>query len=144
MTLARKQTSIIHVAKAQLGLAEEDYRALLQRAAGVGSSRELDGWGFNAVMAEFERLGFRSGSKRHRPSFGGQRAGMASDAQVYRIRTLWGEFTGGQGDDASLGKWLERQFKVSALRFLPAEKVPKVMAALKAMVARKQRATPDG
>ncbi|MEQ8195017.1 MAG: DUF1018 domain-containing protein, partial [Rhodospirillales bacterium] len=60
MPLPRNKISLIHVAKSRLGLGDEDYRALLMRVAGVESSRDLDNFDFNQVMAEFQRLGFKS------------------------------------------------------------------------------------
>ena len=133
MTLARKQISLIHVAKARLGLEDDDYRAILMRCGSVASSRDLDDIGFELVMDAFHRLGFDSDFSRR--NFG-HRAGMASAPQVALIRALWSEYTGGAGDDRSLGKWLERTFKVSSLRFLPVDKAPKAITALKAMKAK--------
>ena len=72
---------------------------------------------------------------------------MATPGQVSLIRKLWGEYTAGRGDDASLGKWLSRTFHVSAVRFVTSEQAPKAIAALKAMVAKKAAAeaeTPSG
>ena len=134
MTLARKRLSVIHVAKARLGLDDEAYRAILMRCGGVTSSRDLDPAGFDFVMEAFHRLGFESDFSRR--NFG-HREGMASAAQVSLIRALWSEFTDGVGDDKSLGKWLERPFKVSAIRFLPADKAQQAIGTLKKMKARK-------
>lgn len=124
---------LIHVARRQLGLSEDDYRAVLALYGGVTSATELDQRGFTAVMARFEQLGFRSTSQR-RPM--PVRAGMASPGQTSFIRQLWAECTNGAGTEASLGKWLERQFGVSALRFVPAELAPKVIGGLRAMKAK--------
>ena len=135
MTLARKKISVIHVAKAKLSLSDEDYRAILWRAGGVESSRDLDQLGFEAVMATFARLGFESDFQR---SNFGDRPGMATAQQVAFIRQLWHEYTDGQGTDRSLGKWLERTFKVSAVRFIPAETAPKAITGLLKMTRRKQ------
>lgn len=134
MALTRKHTSIIHVAKAQLGLTDDDYRAILQAVAGVDSSTELCDAGFEAVMYRFQQLGFESAwNRRHF----GHRPGMASPGQVALIRELWADFTDGMGTDATLGKWLRRQFKIEAVRFLPSDTARKAIGALKAMNARK-------
>jgi len=53
-----KKISLIHLAKKNLAMTDDDYRALLLRAAGVESSTCLDAVGFAAVMVEFGRLGF--------------------------------------------------------------------------------------
>jgi phage gp16-like protein len=49
---------LIQVAKHDLEMPDEDYRALLMRIAGVKSSRDLTEEEFDAVMAEFKRMGF--------------------------------------------------------------------------------------
>jgi hypothetical protein len=64
------------------------------------------------------------------------RTGMASPGQTSFIRQLWAECTQGAGTDATLGKWLERQFGVSSLRFVSADLAPKVIGGLKAMKGR--------
>ena len=63
---------------------------------------------------------------------------MATPAQVTLIRKLWDEYTGGAGTDLTLGKWLARTFKTSALRFVTREEGQKAITALKAMKARKK------
>lgn len=64
MGLPRKKLSLVHVAKSRLGLSEEDYRHILLCRGGVTSSRDLDDYGFAAVMREFGRLGFHSDFSR--------------------------------------------------------------------------------
>lgn len=49
----------IHIAKAQLGLDDETYRAVLARVAGVRSAKDLNKRQIGHVLAEFERLGFK-------------------------------------------------------------------------------------
>lgn len=131
MAIARGQTAVIHVAKSQLQMADEDYRALLQRAAGVGSARDLDQNGFDKVMAEFERLGFRKSRQRTQ---GVHREGMATARQVGRIRALWKEFSGND-NELSLGKWLEKHFHLSSVRFVESWRAGKVIAVLEKMAA---------
>lgn len=89
----------------------------------------------------FTRLGFISTwNKRNL----GYRAGMATPRQVAMIRALWGKFTGGQCDDARLGKWLESKFKVSALRFLDSQTAHKACGALKRMTDKQAGKAPQG
>ncbi|MEI8396211.1 MAG: regulatory protein GemA [Rhodospirillaceae bacterium] len=134
MLIDSKKIALIRVAKSQLGLTDDDYRAVLKHYGTVDSSKDLDLVGFMAVMTYFEQCGFQSTAKKR--NFG-NRPGMASERQVGLIRQLWAEFTDGTGTDATLGKWLDRTFKVSAIRFLPADKAPNAITALKAMKQRK-------
>src|SRR3546814_2251436 len=112
--LSRSKLAVIHVAQARTGLDDDSYRALLKHAAGVGSSKELDDAGFTAVMEVFRQLGFVSTAAK--VNLAGRHWSMASDGQVAKLRKLWEAYTAGKGDDASLGKWLDRPGWASALR----------------------------
>ncbi|MEI7606676.1 MAG: regulatory protein GemA [Rhodospirillaceae bacterium] len=128
MAIDRKKIALIQVAKQQLGLDDDTYRAILHRLAGVKSSKDLDEAGFKALMIHFEVAGFVSTATKR--NFGERRQGMASSSQVAKLRKLWAEFTGGAGTDASLGKWLEGRFKVSSIRFVTSELASKAIAGL--------------
>ena len=128
-----KQIGLIHVAKKQLGLTDDQYRALLLWAGGVESAKDLDAAGFERVMGYLTRLGFKSDWTKR--TFG-NRPGMASPRQVDLIRELWRDYSGAD-DDAALGKWLERSYKVSSLRFLDAPAAQKAITGLRAMTRRK-------
>ena len=80
------------------------------------------------------RLGFKSSWQKR--TFG-RRRDMASPAQVELIRRLWLEYQDSE-DEAALNTWLNRFHRIAALRFVDAEKAQPVIAALKAMVARKR------
>ena len=56
--ISKGKLAQIHIAKAQLGLTDEDYRAILARKAGVSSAKELTNKTVGGVMYEFRRLGF--------------------------------------------------------------------------------------
>ena len=133
--LADSKVRLIHVARRQLGLTDEDYRSILGLMGGVAHAADLDPRGFTAVMARFEALGFRSTSPRRPLSV---RTGMATPGQVSLIRQLWAECTDGQGTDATLGKWLERQFHVSSVRFVTLDLAPRVIGAMNAMKAKRK------
>jgi phage gp16-like protein len=69
----RSKLAQIHIAKAQLGLGDDEYRALLGRVAGVRSAKELTNRNVGTVINEFQRLGWkptsakRAGRKAPRP-----------------------------------------------------------------------------
>lgn len=129
MTISNERKAVIHVARAQLAMSDADYRALLERVAGVASSVDLDNPGFTAVMAEFEKLGFRNTMGRPQPA---HRDGMATPAQLGKIKSLWKGYTG-EDDDARLSRWLEKKFHVSHVNFLPGWRAGKVIAVLTKM-----------
>lgn len=98
------------------------------------SSRELTPAGFELLMQRFAELGFKSTSRlKPLPA----RAGMATPAQVQKMRALWAEFTDGKGTDLTLGKWLDGHFKVSSVRFVDAELAQSVIGGMVMMVRRK-------
>lgn len=129
MSISNEKKSVIHVARHQLQMADADYRALLQRGAGVSSSADLDEAGFTAVMAEFERMGFRSSKGRAQK---GRREGMGTPAQLAKIRSLWKGYTG-RDDGQGLGHWLEKHFHCSHERFLEGWRAGKAIAILMKM-----------
>ncbi|MGO9375445.1 MAG: phage protein GemA/Gp16 family protein [Syntrophobacteraceae bacterium] len=71
-TIGKKEVTLVHVAKSQLGLSEDEYRGMLS-SVGVSSSKELDYRGFDELMNKLRACGFKplGGSKRA--------AGMHSD-----------------------------------------------------------------
>ncbi len=62
-----RKKAVIHIAKAQTGMTDDEYKALLS-SVGVKSSTALNGKTFGVIMKKFEKLGFRTtsaaGSKR--------------------------------------------------------------------------------
>jgi phage gp16-like protein len=134
MPLSKRQTALIHVAKTQLGLDDDLYRAVLVNLCGVTSSKELDQAGFDTVMGFFEWRGFKPMTPNGANY--GPRPGMASYAQLELIRALWAEYSRGNAGESELNKWLVRCFKLSSLRFLDKATATKVITALKAMKTR--------
>lgn len=130
--ITTSQIALIHVAKKQLGLDDDMYRAILQIHGRVESSKDLDAAGFEAVMRYFNKCGFKS---TWRELTYGDRPGMASPRQVKRIRALWREYSGAD-DGAALNKWLERTCKLSALAFLTPKAAQDAITGLKIMTAR--------
>jgi len=57
--ISRANQAKIHIARQQLGMDDQGYRALLARVAGVQSSKDLGARQVGAVLREFERLGFK-------------------------------------------------------------------------------------
>jgi phage gp16-like protein len=130
--MTNEQLALIHVAKKQLGLDDDTYRAILQKLGRVESAKQLDAAGFEAVLRYFNSCGFESTWRKRNY---GERPGMASPRQVALIRQLWREYTGGD-DDAALNKWLERTCKLSALAFLTPKAAQDAITGLKKMTAR--------
>lgn len=119
---------VIHVAKRKLGLSEERYRQILRRVGNVESSRDLDRYGFSAVMYVFHELGFKSDFSQR--NLGYRSPNMPSLNQIALIRQLWSDVTDGQGTEAGLNKWIRGRFKVAGLTMVNAQLAQKVIGGL--------------
>ena len=64
-----KQKALLHVAKGQLGLSDEEYRDILKAHGGAESSKFLDDIGCERVLRFFRELGFRRKKVRQGPDF---------------------------------------------------------------------------
>ncbi len=127
--ITREQSKLIHHAQRRLGMTDPDYRAMLQRVAGVTSSNDLDGAGFTAAMEELGRLGFQT--VQNAPQYG-ERWGWATEAQLNKIRSLWRKYAGTE-DETGMLHFLDSHFHVSSLRFLDFSTARKVIATFKKM-----------
>lgn len=141
--MTQKQFALLHVAKRELEIADAEFRQILcNYGGGVVSPCNLDQRGFDRLLVYFEALGFVPSKRKPRPvpqSGFGHRRGMATPAQVELIRGLWHDWNGSD-DEAALGRWLEKSYGVSALRFLKQNEAGKAITGLRAMVRRRKGA----
>lgn len=119
----------IHIAKKQLGLGEEEYRAILARFR-VESSKDLDAKGLAQLVDHMARLGaeFTSATPKAKPGYQARPAQRRSEyyeipdgprAKVKRyIAAMWRELG---YDMVSLDTRAKREFKVDAFRWLEDE-----------------------
>lgn len=63
--IGNRQKAIIHIAKAELKLSDDNYRALLN-SVGVESSKDLTWWQYNDLLSRLKALGFRIKSGKSR------------------------------------------------------------------------------
>ncbi|MCA3349629.1 MAG: regulatory protein GemA [Roseomonas sp.] len=128
----------IHLAKKQLALAEESYRAILERITGLDSAGKMRVDQLDAVLREFARLGWRP-----KPA-----AKRSAQPQIRMIHAVWADICRlqGRGDEAALRAFVRRQTKteehpdgVDSAEFLNAAMANRVLEGLKAWRARLQR-----
>ncbi|MHB2265833.1 regulatory protein GemA [Aliihoeflea sp. PC F10.4] len=123
----------MHVAKKQLGLDEETYRAVLVRVTGKESAKTMSEAERNRVVEEFRKQGFKKASKAASRAFDGPFA--------KKLQALWiGAWNLGlvrdRGDQA-LTTFIKRQTGIDAARFLRnAHDAAHVIEPLKAWMAR--------
>lgn len=126
-------TAAIHVAKKQLGLDDETYRALLERVTGEASTKDMTGRQRAAVLTELRRLGFKPAEKARQTRLEGPYA--------KKLQWLWiaGWNLGviRSREDVSLTAFVKGRTGLDAVRFLRYhDDAQRAVAALKAMLAR--------
>lgn len=118
----------IHIAKKQLGLEEDDYRAILERITGKTSAAELTGGQRLAVLTEFRRLGWRDAPPRARAD---QRrdpvhhAAPANHRMMVKIAVLLGAREWPYVDAMA-----QKMFGVDKVEFCTSVQLHKIIAAL--------------
>lgn len=119
----------IHVAKKQLGLDDETYRAVLVRVTGKNSAGAMSPAEQNAVVHELRRQGFKPGKK-------GLEGPFAPKLQALWI-AAWNLGIVADRRDSAMLMFVKRQTHIDHTRFLlDAEDADKAIEALKAWMAR--------
>lgn len=123
----------VHIAKKDLGLDDDTYRAVLQRVTGLTSAAKCSDAQLEAVLAHFKAEGFKAVSKaRSKP--------VSSTPHAAKIRSLWiSLYELGLIADASeraLAAFVKRQAKVDRLEWLTPAQAYKVIEGLKAWASR--------
>lgn len=141
-----QQMKLIHVAKRDLKLADEDYRRIIREVGGSasGSAKDLTDRGVNQVLDHFRTLGWMPSKLGGRalPGLKGQRVGMATQKQLALLLGLWSD-AARTPTEAAFNHFLQSRFGVSHYRFLPIHKVSGIKAALDSMIAHKQTEAPQ-
>ena len=138
----KRWISVIHVARKDLALDEEAYRAILSGAGVASSSDIFTAAQFDDVMRAFVNLGFRYRANRKAlPVTDAQRNDLCSERQRYYIKGLW-ELASRAKDEKSLRALIKRIGGVDDLRFLTKKKASSVILALRT-IAWKAGFNPD-
>ncbi|WP_321276943.1 regulatory protein GemA [Thiomicrorhabdus indica] len=126
----------IHIAKKDLGMSDDAYRAMLQDVAGVDSASKLDFHGQMKVLHRLEQLGFKpKQGKKYGPKAG------KFKTQSDKIRALWislhKEGIVQDSSEAALGKFIEHHTGKQRPQFLKTSEASKVIEMLKKWGERK-------
>ena len=126
MSTRNLQLSKIHIAKKDLGLDDETYRALLARVAGVRSAKDLNPRQIGAVLAEFSRLGWKSApAKKH-----GRKAPAAAPDRVKLVGKIEAFLAEAKRSWAYADGMAMRMFQVERVEWLDPAQLQKMVAAL--------------
>ena len=126
-----KIIQLIHIAKSQIGLSDEDYRAVLESTAKKTSCSEMTLFELNEVLKAMKKLGFKVKKLETRE----EEIGCdASKAQMDYIKGMW-ERVARDKSDRALYKFIKRITGADHPRFMTAKDSQKVIIALRKMMA---------
>lgn len=138
--IRKRELAQIHIARQQLGMDEETYRAMLWAVARVRSAKDLDWTGRKRVLDHLKMSGFKV-----RPAKAAKTRSLARDDRSRKIRALWldlhrlGEVR--DPSEAALATFVQRQTGVEALQWLDGAQASRVIEQLKQWLARVEEAT---
>lgn len=128
MTQRTRELAQIHVAIKQLGMSQDDHRALLNNVCGVNSAGDLDDRGRARYIAHLKKLGFKPVRRA------GDRT-QADDAQSRKIRALWLTLHAlgavRNASESALAAYVQRTTRVAALQWLNGRQIETVIESLK-------------
>jgi len=129
--ISNKKKAVIHIAKTQTGMTDDEYRGLLGRF-GVASSKDLDSAKFELVMKHFEKLGFkRKWTKKTRALV------TSKDRLMGKIKAMCADLGLKQGYADAIA---QNMFGVDLVAWCDAEQLRKIVAALMYHKKRKSHA----
>lgn len=129
--MRKKLLAQLHIARKDMALEEESYRALLYRVTGQTSAKELTDVQLKSVLSEFERLGWKKSRFR--------RFAAGNRPDIRKIFAIWGSLSAHLkcgGSRAGLRAFVERMTGVSDPNFLNGIQARAVIEALKGMQQR--------
>lgn len=128
--LRRAEIAQIHIAKTQLGLDEETYRAVLWTVARVKSSKDLDWTGRKQLLEHFKARGWKPAAPKKARSTKPVPAG-----QPGMVRALWSDLHAAgkvrDPSDTALGSWLARNKWPERVEWLDNKQITNAIEALK-------------
>lgn len=133
--IRNRELAQIHIARQQLGMDEETYRAMLWAVGRVNSAKDLDWTGRKRVLDHLKKSGFKV-----KPAKSAKTRELASDMQSKKIRAMWLELhQAGEVRDpseAALASFVKRHTKVEALQWLSGDQARRIIEHLKQWLAR--------
>ncbi|MFY9350323.1 MAG: regulatory protein GemA [Sphingobium sp.] len=138
----RKLIAVAKIATKQLGMDDDDYRAVLMRATGRMSAKDCTTAELERLAAEFRRIGFSAQAKPRKPGA----TARADHPMARKARVLWIclahlcaidiDPQAAIRDDKALEHFSTRQLKCQRLQWAKQSEADKLIEALKAMAER--------
>jgi phage gp16-like protein len=132
-TRKRAMMAKVHIAKKDLGIDEETYRAVLERATGLRSATACSTVQLDAALEEFKRLGWAP--KTRRPT-------LSQKPHVRLVWALWGQLKPHlrDGSARALRSFTKRMTGIADPEWLDAQQASVVSEGIKAWLKRVQAA----
>lgn len=126
-----KLIQLIHIAKAQVGLSDGDYRAVLESTAKKSSCSSMTVSELDEVLRAMKKLGFHVKKMETKEV---ELGWDTSREQMDYIKGMW-ELVARDKSDRALYKFIKRITGASHPRFMGAAEARKVILALRKMMA---------
>lgn len=126
-----KLIQLIHIAKSQIGLSDEDYRAVLESTAKKSSCSDMTLFELDEVLKAMKKLGFRVKKLETKEIEIGW---DTSKEQMDYIKGMW-ELVARNKSDRALYQFIKRITGADHPRFMDATAAQKVILALRKMMA---------
>ena len=125
-----KIIQLIHIAKSQIGLSDEDYRAVLESTTKKTSCSDMSLFELNEVLKAMKKLGFKVKKLETKDNEIGW---DASKEQMDYIKGMW-ELVARDKSDRTLYKFIKRITGADHPRFMRSVDSQKVIVALRKMM----------
>ena len=125
-----KIIQLIHIAKSQIGLSDEDYRAVLESTTKKTSCSDMSLFELNEVLKAMKKLGFKVKKLETKDKEIGW---DASKEQMDYIKGMW-ELVARDKSDRALYKFIKRITGADHPRFMRSVDSQKVIVALRKMM----------
>ena len=125
-----KIIQLIHIAKSQIGLSDEDYRAVLESTTKKTSCSNMSLFELNEVLKAVKKLGFKVKKLETKDNEIGW---DASKEQMDYIKGMW-ELVARDKSDRALYKFIKRITGADHPRFMRSVDSQKVIVALRKMM----------
>ena len=123
----------VHIARKEMGLDDATYRGVLLRVTGATSSAACDDKALDALLEEFQRLGWAPKTKR---------PPLSQKPHVRKVWALWGQLKPHlrDGSPTALRSFVKRMTGIGDPEWLDAAQANTVTEGLKAWLKRVQAA----
>ncbi|VFR34696.1 hypothetical protein ANDA3_3767 [plant metagenome] len=135
MNQRARYIKLLHVARRELGMDDDSYRAALHASTGKNSASELNVPELARALAHFKRCGFKV-----KPAAKAGTRPQADMAQDKLIRHLWltlhSEGAVRDSSEAALAAWVKRETGVDALQWVDTDQASRCIEKLKKWLGR--------